>query len=174
VNLFAYTIVEGEMKMWIQRRASSKATHGGMLDATVAGAIIAGSNPVESMEREAEEEASFSLAIVKRAKPCVYASSGTNRLLNMNIVRSSGTEESYCRPGCGFGFEVELDEGEEPRPNDGEVEGFYCLGMPELRERLEKGEFMPNAAKVLAEWLVGKGEIDEVAMPVRELMFPVM
>lgn len=167
-------MVDGEMKMWIQRRASNKASHGGMLDCTVAGAIVAGQTPIESMEREAEEEASFTLEIVKRAKPCVYASSGSNRLLNMNIVRSSGTEESYCRPGCGFGFEVELREGEEPEPNDGEVEEFWCVGMEELRRRLEASEFMPNAAKVLVEWLVGRGLLKGVEMPVRELMFPVM
>ena len=59
-------------------------------------------------------------------------------------------------------------------PNDGEVAEFYCLGMGELKERLGRGEFMPNAAKVLVEWLVESGEVEGVQLRRRELEFPVM
>ncbi|KAH8599920.1 hypothetical protein B0O99DRAFT_737448 [Bisporella sp. PMI_857] len=171
VYLIAYNGSGSSTKIWIQRRAPNKASYGGLLDTTVAGAIQAGQAPRESIVREALEEASLAPEVVSRATQIltsVPAGDGdereetTDRLLNLNIVASSGAdgEKVYYRPGCGFGFELELRGGEVPAPSDGEVSEFYEVGVRELKERLGRGEFMPHAAKTLIEWLVGRGLVE--------------
>ena len=170
--------MEREMKVWIQRRALSKASHGGLLDCTVAGAIQARQTPIESLFRESEEEASLSSSVTARAKP---VRPGDNKVLNMNISSSGVADgEMYYRPGCGFGFEIELTEEEVPLPSDGEVMEFYRLSVQDLKENLRRGEFMPHAAKVLVEWLVFKEEFSSEEGEVlrnlrkREFVFPLM
>jgi 8-oxo-dGTP pyrophosphatase MutT (NUDIX family) len=170
VYLIAYINIDEEMRIWIQRRVKSK-THGGMLDCTVAGAVGVGERPAESLAREAAEEAGFSSEIIERAKPI----DGGRPVLNLYL----GPEElgSLCRSGCGWGFEVELKEGEEPRVVDGEAEGFYKLAVDNVKARLMSCEFMPNAAKVIIEWLAkqGKLEIEEMGNILeRKFPFPLM
>ena len=50
---------QGELKVWIPRRAKTKHTFPGMLDNAVAGGIAAGEGPFESLVRECAEEASL-------------------------------------------------------------------------------------------------------------------
>lgn len=168
---------EKDIRIWIQRRSLSKASHGGLLDCTVAGAIQAGQTPIESLVREAEEEASLPPSVTARATPILP---DENKLLNMNISPSGVSDgEMYYRPACGFGYEVDLAGGEVPVPSDGEVAEFYCLGVREVKERLRRGEFMPHAAKVLVEWLVRMDWMSEEDdglnhLRKREFEFPLM
>jgi len=165
-----------EINIWIQRRALSKASHGGFLDCTVAGAIQTGQTPAESLARESEEEASFPPAITAKAIPVLP---GNNKNLNMRISPSGvGDGEMYYTAGCGFGYEIELTKGEIPVPSDGEVSKFYKMSVQEVKERLRREEFTPYAARILVEWLVARGEIPEgdrfKNARKRELVFPLM
>ncbi|KAG9243120.1 NUDIX hydrolase domain-like protein [Calycina marina] len=172
VYLIAYTHHRGadgqrELRIWIQQRSSSKTWHGGMLDCTVAGAIQAGQTPDESILRESKEEASLPLSVLAGAKPILP---GSNRLVNMRQV------DGFFRPACGFGYELELKAGEEPVPSDGEVEAFQAISVEDVKRKLKDREFMPNAAKVLVEWLGRKGQIaeEDISLEQRKIVFPLM
>jgi 8-oxo-dGTP pyrophosphatase MutT (NUDIX family) len=169
VFLIAFSTSNNTFKIWIQKRAKGK-NHGGMLDCTVAGAIGARETPFQSLAREASEEAGFSDEIARRAVP---VKRGEKVLSIWQIREEAG---GYLRPGCGWGFEVELKEGEAPAVVDGEVEEFNLMDLDELKADLLNGEFMPNAGKVLVEWFGEKGKIgiEEVNLKERDYPFPLM
>jgi 8-oxo-dGTP pyrophosphatase MutT (NUDIX family) len=153
-----------------------------MLDTTVAGANTVGESPFECMLREAEEEASLPVSIVReKARGC-----GQVRYFGLSDGKKEkgGGEEGLCQPECGVVFEIELEEGTVPRPRDGEVEEFYCWSVSEVRAALKRGEFKTNSAGVMVDWLrrhglLGEGSKREVEAEIerrmrRELEFPLM
>ncbi|PFH55059.1 hypothetical protein XA68_10866 [Ophiocordyceps unilateralis] len=58
------------IKLWVARRAANKATFPGMLDNTVAGGLVPGEDPIDCIVREAVEEASLSVDLVRRSVSC--------------------------------------------------------------------------------------------------------
>jgi hypothetical protein len=124
-----------------------------MLDCTVAGAVAFGEMPRETLYREGSEEAGLSEEILEGAEAI-----GNGEWV-LNFYLAPEAQGGYCRSGCGWRFEVELNAGEESRIMDGEAEGFYAMGIEEAKKRLVGDEFMPNAAKVLVDWLVERGHV---------------
>ena len=68
VHLTAYTIAPGtgELKVWVPQRSATKSTWPGYLDNSVAGGIVAGDLPMESVVRECEEEANLEPTLVEK------------------------------------------------------------------------------------------------------------
>jgi isopentenyldiphosphate isomerase len=60
---------QGQLNMWIAKRAKTKSTWPGWLDNTVAGGIPYTLNVTESVVKEAMEEASLSMEIAEKAVP---------------------------------------------------------------------------------------------------------
>ena len=60
---------QGQLKMWIAKRAKTKPTWPGWLDNTVAGGIPYTMSITESVVKEAMEEASLSMEIAEKAVP---------------------------------------------------------------------------------------------------------
>ena len=52
-------------------------------------------------------------------------------------------------------FEAVLADGAVPVNQDGEVAGFECLGLADLRQRLQQDHFTLEAALVLLRCVVG-------------------
>jgi isopentenyldiphosphate isomerase len=70
VHLNGYTRTEqGQLKMWIAKRARTKPTWPGWLDNAVAGGIPYTLSVRESVIKEAMEEASLSMEIAEKAVP---------------------------------------------------------------------------------------------------------
>jgi len=70
VHLNGYTRNEqGQVKMWVARRAKTKPTWPGWLDNTVAGGIPHTLSVTESIVKEAMEEASLPTEIAEKALP---------------------------------------------------------------------------------------------------------
>lgn len=61
-------IVEGERAMWISRRSPSKAVDPGMWDNLVAGGMPHGSDPLETLVRECDEESGIPEALARTAR----------------------------------------------------------------------------------------------------------
>lgn len=61
-------IVEGQRALWISRRSPSKAVDPGMWDNLVAGGMPAGSDPLETLVRECDEESGIPPALASRAE----------------------------------------------------------------------------------------------------------
>jgi len=153
VHLVAYVRdEEGELKMWIPRRAKTKQTYGGMLDNAVAGGIAAGEGPLESMVRECEEEASLPEALVReRAKAC-----GTVTYFYVRDERAGG-ETRLLQPECQYIYDLELPADVIPKPGDDEVEEFYLWGVDEVKAAMARGEFKPNCAVVTLDFFIRHG-----------------
>lgn len=152
VHLTAYTKKDGQLKIWTPRRARTKQTYGGMLDNAVAGGIASGESPFESLVRECGEEASLPEELVRStAIPC-----GTLTYWYIRDERAGG-ETNLMQPECQYIYDLELPEGVIPKPGDDEVEEFYLWSVEEVQEALKHGEFKPNCALVVLDFLVRHG-----------------
>jgi 8-oxo-dGTP pyrophosphatase MutT (NUDIX family) len=108
----------GTMKVWIAQRSFSKKTDPGMMDNLVGGGIAEGSNPIETMIKEAGEEAGiFDDKILAGIRSC-----GTISCYYDDPVRGWQADTEYV-------FDLELPLSFKPIPEDGEVEGMSMLSL---------------------------------------------
>ncbi|KAH7068919.1 NUDIX hydrolase domain-like protein [Paraphoma chrysanthemicola] len=154
VHLTAYTRSKdtGEIKIWTPRRARTKQTYGGLLDNAVAGGIASGESPFESLVRECAEEASLAEDLV-RSK---VRAAGTVTYWYIRDERAGG-ETNLMQPECQYIYDLELPEDTIPKPGDDEVEEFYLWSIDEVKQAMENGEFKPNCALVVLDFLVRHG-----------------
>ena len=149
----------GELRIWVPRRAAAK-TYGGMLDNSVAGGIAAGEDPFESLVREAAEEASLPAALVRRqARPV-----GTISYFHVRDARAGG-ETGLLQPETQYVYDLEVGEDVLLRPSDDEVQEFQLWGCGEVKRALKEGQFKPNCALCLIDFLVRHGEIGAQTEP---------
>ena len=125
---------EHGIKIWVPRRSKSKSTYPGMLDNTVAGGMPSGELPLESLVREADEEASLPEALVRRE----VESKGTITYVYIRDLRAGG-EEGFIQPECQYVYDLELPVDVSPKPNDSEVECFYLWSVSEVKDALGRG-----------------------------------
>ncbi len=104
------------LHLWVGRRARDKALDPGKLDHIVAGGIPAGLSPVETLVKEAAEEAAIPPELAGTARPV--------GMISYAMERPEGLRRD--RLHC---FDLLLPAGFEPRPNDGEVEAFELWPM---------------------------------------------
>ena len=152
VHLTAYVRDGHQIKIWVPRRAANKQTYGGMLDNTVAGGISAGETALQSLIREAEEEASFAEDLIRHhAKPC-----GT---VSYFFIRDemAGGEAGLMQPECQFVYDMEVGKQVIPKPNDDEVEGFQLWTIENVQDAMAEGRFKPNCALVLLDFFIRHG-----------------
>ncbi|KAI8957915.1 NUDIX hydrolase domain-like protein [Daldinia sp. FL1419] len=151
----AYTRTpEGEMKLWIGRRAAHLYTSPGMLDGTVGGGIKAGDSPFETIVHEADEEASLPEALVRERTRSVGV---------LTYITATGAdfpgEKGLLIPDIIYVHDLELPGDVIPKPNDDEVETFYSMTIEEVQKRLLNEEFKPDSAAVLIDFLIRHGVI---------------
>lgn len=161
VYLIGYSFVgqEKAMKLWIPRRSRTKQTYAGMLDVTVAGAMVVGESARDCVSREAFEEASLPIeAVMEHADEVARVSYFA---LNTGNPKHGGGEEGLCLPEAGVVYEMRLEESVQLKPRDGEVEEFYCWGVQEVIEALERGEFKSNSGAVMVDWLERRGMLEQ-------------
>ena len=176
VHMTVYVKSTEGLKLWVPRRAKNKQTYGGMLDNTVAGGISTGEKPFECLVREAAEEASLPEDLVRKgARAC-----GIVSYFHIRDERAGG-EAGLLQPECQYVYDLEVEEGVVPRPGDNEVEDFYLWSVEEVQKALAEGQFKPNCALVLLDFLVRHGlltaenethYIEIVARLHRKLPFP--
>ncbi|BBK44209.1 DUF4743 domain-containing protein [Allostella vacuolata] len=107
------------LHLWIARRAADKKLDPDKLDNMVAGGIGAGHGPWSTLVKEAEEEASLPPDSVRRAHPA-------------GIVSYVMEREGGLRDDLLYLYDLEMPEGLEPRPNDGEIAGFALMPAAEV------------------------------------------
>ncbi|KAI1106817.1 NUDIX hydrolase domain-like protein [Jackrogersella minutella] len=151
----AYTKApDGATKLWIPRRAAHLYTSPGMLDSTVAGGIKDGDTPLDTIIHEADEEASLPEELVRGR----VRSAGVLTYLSVTGDGFPG-EKGLVIPDIIYVHDLELPGDVVPRPNDDEVEVFYCMGVEEVQRALLDGEFKPDSAAVLIDFLIRHGVI---------------
>ncbi|KAI2632306.1 NUDIX hydrolase domain-like protein [Hypoxylon sp. NC1633] len=153
--IMAYTkTTDDTMKVWISRRAAHLYTSPGMLDATVAGGIKAGSSPLDTIIHEADEEASLPEDLVRER----VRSAGVLTYISVTGADFPG-EKGLVIPDVIYAHDLELPSNVIPKPNDDEVEEFYCMTVEEIQEALLNGEFKPDSAAVLIDFFIRHGII---------------
>ena len=145
------------VRIWVPRRAAAK-TYGGMLDNSVAGGIAAGEDPFESLVREAGEEASLAAPLVRAgARPV-----GTISYFHVRDARAGG-ETGLLQPETQYVYDLEVGADVVLRPSDDEVQEFEQWACDEVVQALKEGQFKPNCALCLIDFLVRHGEISAQA-----------
>ncbi len=112
IHLNAWVEKEGELYLWVARRAKDKHTFPGKLDHLVAGGHGAGYRIEETMIKECAEEANVPENIAQQSKPVSlvsYAMDVKQKLQQDNL----------------FIYDLKLDADFVPENTDGEAEEFY-------------------------------------------------
>jgi len=141
--------------IWVARRSRHKPTYPGMLDNTVAGGQPEGIGLDENMHKECGEEAAIPPELARTARRTGYVS----------YVRE---EAGGLKPEALHCYDLELPWDFEPRPADGEAEGFERLHADEVIALVRDTErFKPNCNLVLLDFFLRHGLLDGELPPER-------
>jgi 8-oxo-dGTP pyrophosphatase MutT (NUDIX family) len=125
------------LHLWVARRAANKLLDPGKLDHLVAGGVSAGMNPLETLIKEAGEEAAITPALAGQAT--------LKSRLSYTMMRQEGLRRDTL-----FCYDLELPEDFIPVAADGEVEAFELWPIGEVvRYVAETDEFKFNVSLVL-------------------------
>ncbi|MBL8521928.1 MAG: DUF4743 domain-containing protein [Betaproteobacteria bacterium] len=145
-HLNGVTVKRGEPYMWIAERASIKDTDPGKLDNIAAGRIARAMTPMQTMVKEAGEEAGMDPTLAKTLKPA-------------GAIRSARETEDGFHHEIIFTHDLILADTFEPINRDGEVNAFHCLPLREAMDLLERNPaaFTVDAALVIVDFLIRRG-----------------
>jgi len=113
--------------LWVAKRAADKKLDPGKLDNLVAGGVSAGFTPFETLVKEAAEEAGLPEDLARQAKQ-------VGRFA-YNMERPEGLRRDVV-----FAYDLELPEDFQPKPMDGEVEGFELWPLDRVFETVSAGD----------------------------------
>jgi 8-oxo-dGTP pyrophosphatase MutT (NUDIX family) len=121
--------------LWIGRRSRLKATDPGMLDNLVGGGIGCDQTPMQTVVREAWEEAGLPAELAAQAQPRSVLG------LHRDVPEGRMVEHLHV-------FDLLLPRGLHPVNQDGEVAGFECLAMADALAAAREGAMTVDAALV--------------------------
>jgi 8-oxo-dGTP pyrophosphatase MutT (NUDIX family) len=127
-------------RMWIARRSPTKPIDPGMLDNLIGGGMSAEADPLETLVREAGEEAGIPPALARTA-----VARGTVEILRE--VPEGVQQETL------FAFDLELPPDFVPRNEDGEVAEVRLMIPAEVGRLIAAGELTLDASLVAAGFL---------------------
>jgi len=137
--------------LWIARRSEHKLLDPGKLDHIAAGGIPAGLTPVETLAKEAAEEAGIPPLLAAQAVPVAR--------IGYAMERPEGLRRDFLH--C---FDLVLPEDFLPHPADGEVSGFERWPLGRVLEQVAGTDgFKFNVNLVLIDLFLRAGLIDPAA-----------
>jgi hypothetical protein len=132
-------------KLWIGRRAPDKKIAPNQLDNLVAGGIGAGHGLIETLYKEAAEEADLPRDVVEAAVPV----GAVTYKLDWDV----GTRDDVL-----FLYDLEVPEGVTPRNTDGEIVAFALRDAREVVEQIRRSDdFKFNVNLVLIDCALRRG-----------------
>lgn len=143
---------DGEVKMWIARRAANKSKYPGMLDHIVAGGQPVGMGLLENCIKECEEEAGIPEELTRAG---IQAAGGVS-------YRSYSSSKDLVTRAVLFCYDLELPASFQPVPTDGEVQDFFLWTMDELKASMAPDfhdPIKPNCYPVKIDYLLRHGYI---------------
>ncbi len=146
--------------MWLARRSPHKATYPGLLDNLAAGGISAGLGVEEALVKESWEEARLPPNLAAQARPVGCLS-----------YADEEREQAEPRAGvreCLFVFDLQVPQDFSPQVGDGEVQEFHLWPLDKVREAVSSGNFKPNCALVVLDFLLRHGLLH----PDQEPLYP--
>lgn len=147
-HLNGYVWQDGEMYMWVGRRARDRIVFPGHLDNIVAGGLPYGIGLRENLLKEGEEEAGLPAKLCEQAVP-------------VGVVTYNRVAKRGYRPDVLYCYDLELPGEFEPQNRDGEVESFHLMKISEVARLVrETSEFKLNCNLVVIDFLLRHGFID--------------
>lgn len=131
-------------RLWVARRAWTKATDPGKLDNLIGGGVPHGQSPFETLVREGHEEAGLDAATVRRAVP------GSVIALACDIAEGFMHEHLHT-------FDLQLAPGVVPVNQDGEVAELALRPVAEALDLAAAGEMTVDAALVTLDFALRHG-----------------
>lgn len=128
-------------QMWCGQRSATKATDPGLWDNLSAGGLPAGEVLRDCAQRELWEEAGFRLD-----DPAALQTAGHVRI---SRAAPGGWHDEVLHV-----YNLSLSDDFVPHNQDGEVQAFTKLSVPELMERIATEQFTPDAALAVAQGLL--------------------
>jgi thiamine pyrophosphokinase len=130
------------LHLWIARRAQNKALDPGKLDHVVAGGVPAGLSPMQTLVKEAAEEAAIPPDLAVQARHV--------GVLAYAMQRQEGLRRDHLH--C---FDLVLPEAFIPQAADGEVESFELWPLRRVAEAVRMtDDFKFNVNLVLIDLLI--------------------
>ncbi|KAI0315284.1 NUDIX hydrolase domain-like protein [Amylostereum chailletii] len=150
IHMTVYEEEDGEVRIWVPRRAATKQTWPGYLDNSIAGGIPARMSPRCSMVKESAEEGSLSETLVGQHSKAVGA-----------VSYFYQTKNGWLQPEVEFVYDMRVPGSAHVKlsPGDNEVEAFKLMPLQEVIQHMHAGEFKPNCAVVLIDFLIRHGYI---------------
>ena len=136
------------LHLWIARRAMDKLLDPGKLDHIVAGGVPAGLGPLETLIKEAGEEAAIPPELAAKANPV--------SMFGYAMERPEGLRRDwlYC-------YDLILPDDFVPKPADGEVESFELWPIQRIVDSVRNtDDFKFNVNLVLIDLFIRLGLID--------------
>ena len=128
--------------LWVARRARNKLLDPGKLDHIVAGGVPAGLGPVETLIKEAAEEAGIPAELARAAIP-------------VGSIEYTMDRHEGLRRDCVYCFDLTLPEGFLPHAADGEVEDFELWPVAKVMETVRQTDnFKFNVNLVLIDLFI--------------------
>lgn len=138
------------MKIWVPRRSLIKATYPNKLDNTIAGGLGYPHGLWETLVKECYEEGGLDEAFVTKNITAAGA---------VTYICQPYGPEGHAQPEIEYVYDLVFPSETEnvPHPVDGESQDFKLMEIDEIREKILQGEFKPNCALVLCDFLVRHG-----------------
>jgi 8-oxo-dGTP pyrophosphatase MutT (NUDIX family) len=144
-HLNGYVCRDGQLHMWIARRALDRINFPGKLDNLTAGGVPYGITLKANLTKECKEEASIPAQWAERAKP-------------VGAVTYLKDSDWGLKPDTLYCYDLELPAGFEPQGLDGEADSFRLLPIEEVAALVdETDEFKPNVNLVIIDFLIRHG-----------------
>ena len=136
-------------RLWVAQRAFDKATDPGAFDNLVGGGVPHGQTPFETLVREGWEEAGLSTDVMHRARP--------GRVIQLLRDIPEGLQFEWIHS-----FDLQLQPGEQPFNQDGEVHAFTLHPAAEALAIAAGTRMTADAALVCLDFGLRHGLFDAV------------
>lgn len=177
VHMNAYTIASGKVdRIWVAKR-SQTTTYPGFLDQVVAGGMDPedDGDPIKTLKHEAEEEAVWRIGkgdsffqtdlstFQSRVLIGDVQDAGRIYFCTRKDSTAGAREANHIEPGVRFCFDLEIQEGVEPVPNESNrsIAKFFALSVDEVIASLERRQWKPNSGLVMLDFLHRNGLVDD-------------
>ncbi|XP_018578172.1 uncharacterized protein YJR142W isoform X2 [Anoplophora glabripennis] len=132
--------------LWFQKRSPTKQTWPGKWDNMVGGGISVGQGILETVHKEAMEEASVPKHLLKN-------------LISAGCVSFYFESERGLFPNTEFVFDLELPLDYIPENADGEVETFELLSATDCIDKILSSDFKTTSVPIVLDFLIRHGII---------------
>ena len=144
---------DGDIELWLGRRAADKAVAPGKLDNMVAGGQPIGLSLIENMIKESAEEADVPEALARSARP-------------VGCIAYVMEQDEGLKPDVMFCYDLEVPADFTPANTDGEIESFHLASARDAaRIVAETDDFKFNVNLVVTDFLIRHGLLDPDAEP---------